>query len=147
MTQKIVISKSGYNALTESDTDNLTYTSDYDTLKYYTSGDIEVETDFSDYYEVQSTMFGNLYYHRTVETITHNLGYVPFFRGFVSVDEFNTEKCAAPFYLADAFFWDFEMVYADSTKLYFVVEYRNFDNSGTASRTFSYRIFRNNTGL
>lgn len=147
MTQKIVISKSGYNALTESDTDNLTYSSDYDTLKYYASGDVTVNTNYANYYAVEGSMFGNIYYHRTVVTVTHSLGYVPFFRGFVTVSGDDTLRCTAPFYVADFVFWDFEMVYADSTKLYFVVEYRNFDNSGTVSRTFSYRIFRNRTGI
>lgn len=147
MTYKIKISKAGYNAITEGTANNLTYSSDYDTLKYHANGTVTVTTNFANYYARESSMFGYLYYHRTVVTVTHNLGYVPFFRGFVNVSEDDGERCIAPFYFGDVFYWNFEMVYADTTKLYFVVEYRNLDNTGTATRRFSYRIFRNRIGI
>lgn len=73
MAQKIVVSKAGYNALTETSIDNLVFSSDYNTLKYSLangSKTVNVVTSASGYYSFQ-------------EEITHGLGYKPFFKAYV----------------------------------------------------------------
>lgn len=67
MSQVIKISKAGNNVVTETDPDDLIYSSDYNSLKYYLSGGttISITGDGSE---------------KTSEvTISHNLGYVPYF--------------------------------------------------------------------
>ncbi len=40
---KIIIAKPQFSALTETNPDNLAFSSDYETLKYYASGSVEPE--------------------------------------------------------------------------------------------------------
>jgi hypothetical protein len=63
MSYKISVSKSGYDVETETNPNNLNYSSDYNTLKYYGAGTISI---------AGSAAFGesNKYYG----TVTHNLG-------------------------------------------------------------------------
>ena len=129
MAQKIRISKPGYNVLTETDLDNIVFDSLYDTLKYYASGSVDV------------TVSGS-----SVEaTVTHNLGYIPFFTCFVnkygngSGGDYNM----CPGIINDFGVYVYSQVYADTTKLYFKV----YTASASNTFTFKYKIFRNNTGL
>jgi len=129
MTKKIVITKAGYDATTETNVDNQVFNSDYDTLKYYSSGYVDVTVSGSD----------------AEQTVTHNLGYIPFFIAFVnyyagaSANNFNM----VPGTFSDVGVYDTAQAYADSTKLYFKV----FTNSASLTFRFYYKIFRNNTGL
>ncbi len=74
MSYKVIVSKSEYNALTETNIDRLRFSSDYNTLKYSSSvgsKDVVVNTSVGGYYSFQ-------------EEITHGLGYKPFFKAYVN---------------------------------------------------------------
>lgn len=73
MTQKIAISKPGYNVLTTTNPANLIFSSDYNTLKYYASGNISITIDAG---------AGDIAGHNT---ITHSLGYHPYVELYVDV--------------------------------------------------------------
>ncbi len=153
MTVKIVFSKPTYNAVTETDPDNLVFSSDYDTLKYETFGNITVESDKADYYyvDVGGGLFGeDVYYNRTVETVAHGLPYTPYITGY-NINLFNPPLddivIQSPFAIGDFGFFVYLGVYADATYLYFLVQYNTLDNSGTVDSHFNYRIFKNDTGL
>ncbi len=128
MGQKIRISKLGFNVLTETDLDNIIYDSDYDTLKYYTSGSVNVVTTGS-----------------SIEvSVAHNLGYIPYFTAYVT----NVNTPTTIYHMCPGKYDDIPGyidadVYADSTNLYFKI-HTNF-----VSDTFNFRyfIFRNDIGL
>lgn len=148
MTKKIIVAKTGYNALTEADVDNIVFHSDYNTLKYYVQGTITVTTDQADYYDSDAgspPVIPATYYHYTVDTVDHSLGYVPYFCGYFHLSE--TTACQAPWAFGDAGFWAYQSVFADSTYLYFVVHFNSISNSGNVESDFSYRIFKNSLGL
>lgn len=128
MSQKIVITKPGFNAGTETNPLNLIFSSDYASLKYYSSGTIAVP------------------YSGTVGegTITHSLGYIPFFVGYVGPLA-SGNYCMCPFFQAAGPDFIYASTWADSTKLYFRVEKTVGVANGTL--TFPYKIFRNNLGL
>jgi len=72
MSKKVIISKEGYDATSETDPDNLIFSSDYGTLKYYLNGNasIRIVGDGSD--------------QSSTTTINHALGYVPVFLVYVN---------------------------------------------------------------
>lgn len=135
MTNKLVIAKPGYNALTETDPNNLVFSSDYDTLKYHLSGEKTVNAPSNGTY---------------VEEVTHGLGYVPFF--IVYVDRFGPGSdlySLCPGHFAGFTFpstvnYAHASAFADNNKLYFQVIT---DNSIAGDFRFVYKIFRNRTGL
>ena len=128
MSQKIRISKSGYNTLTETTLDNIIFDSDYDTLKYYMSGNVSLVVSGSD----------------TETTVTHSLNYVPFFTSFVIDPVLTTRYAMCPrAFSGFGGVYHYIETYADSTKLYFTCH----TNSLSATLYFYYKIFRNNTGL
>ena len=125
MGQKIRISKSGFNVLTETDTDNIVYDSDYDTLKYYTSGYVNVTPVGAD----------------KEETVAHNLGYIPFFIAYVN--NFSPSHNMCPGEFDDTPGYVSADAYADSSNLYFKIH----TDYNTATFNFRYFIFRNSLGL
>lgn len=132
MSEKIVITKPGFNAGTETNPLNLIFSSDYASLKYYTSGSINVS------------------YSGTVGegTVNHGLGYVPFFVGYVGPlvgVGTGDAYCMCPFNQADMSDFIYASTWADSNNLYFRVEKTVGVANGTL--TFPYKIFRNNLGL
>lgn len=133
MTDKLVISKPGYNALTETDPNNLIFSSDYNTFKYSTSG--------SDSYTITA---GETSGEHTI--VTHNLGYIPFFVVYANdAPSYATRWYSLPFSFADAGVYDHRFVYATTTALVF-----RFENSGFGidiDLSFYYKIFKNDLGL
>jgi len=132
MTQKIIITKAGYNGLTETSPDNMVFSSDYDSLKYYSSGSVTLDVAGAN----------------AETTVTHNLGYIPFFvvyvNGFKMIDgSTDNQYSMCPASFNDAGFYAFAVAYATTSKIYFRVE----TNSETYTHTFYYKIFRNTTGL
>jgi hypothetical protein len=128
MSQKIVISKPGFNVLTTTDPNNLIYSSDYPTLIYYTSGTFD---------------FGNTTATSGSMNIEHNLGYRPFFlvyTNFGAPDPAQFFMC--PFYFDDGG-GGFGYAYAFADELELICR---FDRAGTGSINpiFHYKIFRNN---
>jgi len=129
MTQKIVISKPGYDATTETDPNNLIYSSDYDSLKYYASGEVQIDMSASGDIET---------------SVSHDLGYVPFFIAYYNYIPYSTDYSHIPFYSAGFGSWTTIDVYATTTKLYFTVKK---DGTPAITQSIVYKIFRNNTGL
>lgn len=148
MAQKIRIVKSGFNAITETDPDNIVFSSDYDTLKYATFGSTSLTVDYTLYYHSETPVFDTIYYHRKVVEVTHSLGYVPFFIGYLEDYPASGQDVQLPIYGADAQSFAALQCYADTTKLYFVY-YAGLanTNSGTATFNLKYRIFKNDLGI
>ena len=141
MTNKIIVAKEGFNALTETDPDNLIFSSDYNTLKYFAQGDVTVTVDYADYYRTEA----GWYYHRKVQSVAHNLDYSPFF--IVFTESLTDKFSMVPFQFADVGFWTFAQAYTNNANLDLVVEIRNQSSSGTIAKKFSYKIFKNSTGF
>jgi len=129
MTQKIVISKPTFDAKTETDPNNLIFSSDYDSLKYYVSGYVNIDMSGAG----------------SIETyVTHDLGYVPFFIAFFNWMPHETDYTHVPFYTASFGSYKTLDVYATTTRLYFTVK----KSGGSAiTQKIVYKIFRNNMGL
>lgn len=134
MSQKIVVSKPGYNVLTETTVDNLIYSSDYDTLKYYASGSKTLSISSGDDHEET--------------TITHSLGYRPFFIAYLELDfSLGSGKWSqVPLNIEDAYTRATITVAANTTQLVFSA-YNTDDVFGDITFHFKYKIFRNDTGL
>lgn len=67
MTHKIIITKPTFDALTETNPQNMIFSSDYNTLKYYISGSLVINVDVG-----PDTIYSYTNY------FAHNLGYFPF---------------------------------------------------------------------
>lgn len=148
MTYKLKISKPGYNAITETNNDNLIFSSDYGTLKYFISGSITLTVNFSDYYDTY-TYSGwpyTYYRHEKIGVVYHNLGYYPFFIAYYS-DISTGKNYLLPFEFDDVNYFEEIYSYVDTSKIYFHILMDNLFNSGTKNFTFYYKIFKNNTGL
>lgn len=131
MSQEITVSKTGINAGTATDPNDLIYSSKYNTLKHHASGTLNMTLSGA----------GNI-----EGTVSHGLGYKPFFISYCnrySADTAEYNMC--PGLYADAGVYDHSMAYADNSNLYFKI-FKNFE-AGAITRTFKYFIFRNNTGL
>jgi len=128
MGYKIAISKAGYNVLTETDPNNLIFSSDYNTLKYDIAGTLSFNMGGS----------GSKYYDYTAEVL-HNLGYIPFFwaEGKMGTAEYQVLPNGNHGY-------DNMEIYADSTKIYC---YAQIFLTSTMTFIFNYKIFKNNLGL
>jgi len=151
MAQKILFTKPTYNALTETDPNNMVFSSDYDTLKYYSLGSKSLNIDWANYYHSRPGGFmelSTIYYHKYETTITHDLGYRPFFTVYLLDTLGGGETTQLPFVYGDAYSFVTIMCYVDTTKLY-IVYYAGLENtsSGTTTIDFKYRIYRNDLGL
>lgn len=148
MSKIIAITKPGIDIFETTSIDDFIFHSSFDTLKYEVQGVFNLEVDYSEFYDSDppSGPFPAFYYHRTVGELSHNLGYEPYFAGYL-IDVPVGGACQAPFAFGDAGFVGMASVFADDTKLYFRVFQRNIVNSGTDIFTFGYRIFKNDLGL
>jgi len=129
MSNKIIIAKTGFNALTETNPDNLKFSSDYNTLKYAISGSYTMSN-------VTST---------TDITIAHNLGYVPFHIVFCN------DFVAQPTYYGLTEYFNSSggrlraaRAYCDDTNLYLSL---NLAAGAAITVVWYYKIFKNNLGL
>jgi len=121
MSYKAIISKSGYD-ITDADKDNLIFTSDNATLAWYASGNTSMTTS-----SASATL-----------TITHNLGYLPFF--LVAYEFLSGKWGLLPYRFADFFDYFYLHAYTDATNIYIDLS-RSATNSITLN--FKYNIFRN----
>lgn len=135
MSKKIIISKETYDAQTETNPDNLIFSSDYNTLKHYISGTVQMSW--------SSTSWNGYSYH---EEITHGLGYIPFFMVFVTGWDMPDGYNLCPFMYGDLSDWSFATAFADNEKLHFVCN-DNITMTPYYPYTFKYRIFKNSLGL
>jgi hypothetical protein len=127
--KKIIIAKDGFDATTETDPDNLIFSSDYNTFKYNDSG--------SDTFTIPT---GSTSGEHVIAT--HNLGYIPFFQVFANdAPGFPTRFYALPFSFADAGVFDHRFVYATTTQIIF--RYENTGFGIDVNLEFHYKIFKN----
>lgn len=132
---KIIIAKEGFDATTETDPDNLIFSSDYNTFKYNTSGNTTCT--------IPTTVGAN---SGEITIVTHNLGYVPFFVAYGNdAPSFATRWYMLPFSFADAGVYDHRFVYATTTALIF--RYENTGFGIDIDVEVYYKIFKNNLGL
>lgn len=111
MTQKIVVSKAGYNVLTETDIDNLVFSSDYNTLKYSLANGTKSVV-------VSNNTLGEFSFQ---EEITHGLGYKPFFKAYAYYVGYSP---VGIFYIED-YHNVHLMVTVDNNKMYFIASGNN----------------------
>jgi len=138
MTQKITVAKLGVSG-TATDPNDLIYSSDFNTLKYYTSGTQQVigtaGTDIFTTYVFDGT-------------VAHNLGYYPYFTVYCNDVNISSTKYY-PFTLIETVsITSFSTCRVGTANLYFLFAMNNSTGSpvvGTA--TFVYKIFRNDLGL
>ena len=129
MSNKVVITKSGFDAKTETDPDNIVFSSDYNTLKYALSGSYEMTGVTGD----------------TDVTIAHNLGYTPFF--IVYCNDFVAQPT---YYGLTEYFFSLggrvrrAKAYVDDTNLYLSLD---LDVGAAITVKWNYKIFKNNLGL
>ena len=131
MSMKIVVTKPGYNVLTETDKRNIVFTSDLASLKYYAEGSASVSGGSG----------------TTTVEVAHNLGYIPVFAAYIGVLAIGgdvDDYCMVPFIFLSGANSFIGTVWADSSKLYLEIQH---DLPSTPSVTFYYKIFRNSTGL
>ena len=129
MSNKLIIAKSGFNALTETNPDNLIFSSDYGTLKYAIAGSYQMLNVTGD----------------TDVIIAHNLGYIPFH--IVYCNDF----VAQPTYYGITEYFNSTggrlraaRAYCDATNLYLSLHLA----AGTPiTVNWYYKIFANNLGL
>lgn len=127
MSYKLRVSKPNKNVLTETSLDNIVYDSDYDTLKYYSAGTVTLNVN-------GSSKHG---------TVSHSLGYKPFFVTYVDKLSPTDTWSMCPQTFNDGFTYLYASSYADSNKIYFDIE----TNAATNTFNFYYKIFRNDTGI
>jgi len=123
--RRIVIAKSGYNALTETNPNNKIYDSQFGTLKYFdediTEITIPTATPDADVTVVDETVL-----------VTHNLGYHPFFGANFEYSGDDPGKVfIMPIMAADAGYWMYDMIYATTTQLIYRREFGNTFGGGT----------------
>ena len=136
MAQKIIISKPSYNALTETNIDNIVFSSDYNTLKYYAQGTATVNVPASSggYYNEQSNIY-------------HGLGYKPFFKVYANWIGYSP---VGIFYLPSLDYSSYLGAVVDDEYIYFVAAgYVDVFGGGMPefTATFKYKLFKNNLGL
>lgn len=137
MAYKFIVTKPGYNALTETNTNNMILSSDYGTLKYLPSGGGTLSQGIGP----SSTFPIEL-------TVTHNLGYYPFFLAVTNAGYAGSPTRYYPmsYTFADAFA-DFAVyAYTTTTQLIFRIA----SSSGVGGSTtvyVRYQIYRNNLNL
>lgn len=131
--KKVVIAKPNYNALTETDPNNLVFSSDYGTLKYYASGSITVEC----VVDGPDKIF--------TDFITHNLNYYPYVEAYVLELEETIYKPMPLFNTGAATSITYGLQIT-ATQLLFRVRMVNYDFD-TYYIPFKCFIFKNNLGL
>jgi hypothetical protein len=134
----ISVAKDGHDVRTETNPDYFNFHSNYPTLKYYLSAAWPMGS-------VTTT---------TVKTIAHNLGYAPFFVGFlkdIAGILVNSYAIAPYFYSRSNLAHPLQsvggMVYVDSTNIYLKAYYQTNAIGTSFSFDFYYKLFKNNLGL
>lgn len=138
MTQVVKISKPGFNAITETDPNNLVFSSEFNTLKY-SSPIITKQLTLTLPASTEDT---------TSTTEAHGLGYAPWFVSYVKNDYDNRAKPFSSFTDTGVFASFFGTTYCDDTNINFIVYGINteaFEISVTF--TFYTKVYKNRIGL
>lgn len=143
MAEKIVIVKSGYNALTESVPNNMIFSSDYNTLKYGTSGTVNLN------YVTNNGIRTDTY---TV-TVTFSAGFSPVIFAYINDDSYfggTGVYLPLPYHSQSiARAEDFQHFWDENVLTFQVTVSNGLAVGSPVSRTahFKYFIFKNETGL
>lgn len=135
--QILAVAATGHDVLTETNPDNFNFHSDFATLKYFMSGTYSMTVS-----------------SETIIPIAHNLGYVPFFVGFVN----DLAGIISNSYAIMPYYWGRSSVgspnqdigafmYADDTNIYLKAFYEPNAVGTTKTFNFYYKIFKNNLNL
>jgi len=139
MSYKVVMTKPTKNALTETDPNNLIFSSDFNTLKYFLSGNVNLNGSWTTNPGDSVKTFNTDY--------SHNLGYKPFFICYV---DFGSGYNIIP-YIRGSMIVGSEIASAwvDNNKIYFDVQLPPglHSNNWNYNFTFYYKIFRNSLEL
>lgn len=145
---KLIVSKQGYNAITETDPNNLNFSSDYNTLKYHLTGSKTISSASVAHYDSFTNFFGTFYKFRYTDSITHGLGYVPFFTAYTESFLVGDYYNMCPSQVTDFMAHRAYSAFADDDKIYFTAEWIGGATPGSLSATtFYYKVFKNNLGL
>ena len=139
MTHKLVVAKATRNAITETDPNQLNFSSDYNTLKYHISGSSSLSGTWSTAVGDSPKIYTN--------TVAHNLKYVPFFICCVNFSTNGSGYNIIPHY-SGGLTTGFQLysAWVDANNIYFDVQLlAGATNSKTWNydATFYYKIFRN----
>lgn len=136
--RRLVIAKTGYNALTETNPNNIVFDSQFKTMKYSLEGDVTVNIPGAAYPAVYETTL-----------VTHNLGYYPFFQCFGHDTTAPGFTYMMPINFADAGFERYDSVYATTTALIFRSEVNSIygGSSGAYSLKIFYKIYSYDLGF
>jgi hypothetical protein len=134
---RLAVSASGKDVRGETNPDNFNFHSKYGTLKYFTSGVYSMTVSTS-----------------TTHTIPHNLGYVPFFIGFVNdiAGIISNGYAIMPYYFARSSIGSpnrdiAAFMFADATNIYVKAFFQPNAVGTSVLFNFYYKIFRNNLGF
>jgi|GEM_PF-2501206 len=138
MTQVIAVSKGSNDVLTATNPDDLTYSSDYNTLKYYAEGSVTLNG---------SVPFGST--SAVYGTLVHGLGYCPYNQVEITSNQDPNRYYQNSYYDVGAGAITFHASASCGTgNLIFLLYLENFSGGtlyGTA--TYHYKLFRNNLGF
>lgn len=141
MSNKIVVAKTGFNALTETEPNNLAFSSDYNTLKYFMSG----------YLTVSVTLTSTRNYNNPKDayaSVSHNLNYFPLFIAYNTGSVLGgTIGWICPYSRGSIVSGYYINAHVDKTKFYIKISAFETKESAlpeTFSATVHYNIFKNN---
>ena len=120
-------SKAGFNVLTTTDPDDLSFSSEYNTLKYETSGTVQLVVSGAN----------------AETSVSHGFSYIPVFFTYYNDPVSTSRYSMTPLVFEDVVNYTYIESYADTSKIYFTVH----TNSLNATITFYYKIFKNDTNL
>lgn len=116
---RMVISKTGVNALTDTNPNNKIFDSQFGTLKYYDQGVNQITIS-------AATPGANVNVASETTLVTHNLGYYPFFSANYEFSGDDPGKAyIMPSMFSDAGYWNYNNVYATTTQLIFRRDFGN----------------------
>ena len=143
-TSRLIISKPGFNAETETNPNNIVFDSRWGTLKYYVEGTATIDVP-------STTPAAGVSDSYEVEIYSHNLGYYPFFGASAELTVLDPGRIyIMPMTFADAGFWAYDMLYVNASKLIYRAEYGNsfggFGGGGYQIKIY-YKIYSRNLGL
>ncbi len=142
--RRIVIAKSGFNALTETNPNNKIFDSQFGTMKYFFNDSATISIPDTTPAAGVADSYEQVLHH-------HNLGYYPVFGA--SLEYYVVEPglhYVMPLMFADAGFWIYDMLYVTVTDLIFRREYGNsfgFTPMGGADIKLYYKIFSKDLAL
>lgn len=137
MSNKIIIAKEGFDAKTETDPNNLIFSSDYETLKYYASGSLSCT--IASVPAMSSRVATSSY--------SHNLGYFPFHVCYVCPSSSTYYPSSYVSFGSGAN--TFITTYVTTSQIFIYLRIENNTVSSISGLTAigEYKIYKNNLGL